>query len=333
MIENLVITILSGGVGSRLWPLSRKSCPKQYLKIFDEKSLFQLAVERNLVLTNKMIVVGNKDNYKLSLSTLEPSNSELTNIVEALPKNTAAAIAFAAFAVKPEEILLVTPSDHIIEDVKEYQNSVSKAVSLAKEGFIVTFGIKPHVPETGYGYIESEGVNVLSFREKPDRETAEKFLNSGNFYWNSGMFCFKASVMLEELKTFEPLIYETAEMAWKNSNDGQLRPKDMEKIPSKSIDYAVMERSRKIKVVAGDFGWSDLGSFESLYDYFSTHGNQPDEHGNMYIGNGRFTEFLGVEDTLLIQTEDANLVLKKQDAQQVKNIYEKLEKEGSNYII
>lgn len=324
--------ILSGGVGSRLWPLSRKNNPKQYLKIFGGKSLFNLAIERNIALSSSFLVVGNKDNFLLSERELETFDIQYQKVVEAVPRNTAAAIAFSAFACDAEDVLLVVPSDHIIEDVEVYQASVKRAVELASEGYIVTFGLKPTKPETGYGYIESDGEVVLSFREKPNRNTAADFLKAGNFYWNSGMFCFKASVLLEELKKFEPKIYQEAYNTWKNAQDGVLNKEDMMKIPSKSIDYAVMERSDKIRVVKGDFGWSDLGSFESLYEYFSRNGNEPDANGNMYIGTGKYTAFLGLRNTILVETEDANLVLRKENAQDVKGIYEKLEESNSNLI-
>lgn len=333
MIDNLKIVILSGGVGSRLWPLSRKSRPKQYLNIFNEKSLFDLAVERNRQVSENFLIVGNQDNSHLSKEALEKiKNIQYKEIIEALPRNTSAAIAFAAFACEKNDILLITPSDHIIEDVQEYKRTVEKAVQVAEKGFIVTFGITPAKPETGYGYIESEEEDVISFREKPEIKTAESFIESGNFYWNSGMFCFRAGVLLEELKNYEPEIYETALIAWNNNVDGKLSQGDMNKIPSKSIDYAVMERSKKIKIVKADFGWSDLGSFESLYDYFSRNGNNPDENGNMYIGTGKYTHFLGVENCILVQTEDANLVLNKEHSQKVKNIYEELDNSCSELV-
>lgn len=331
-MEKLKIVILSGGVGSRLWPLSRKSRPKQYLDIFNGESLFGLVLQRNIELSENFIIVGNQDNHNLSKSELEKNAVIYQEIIEAIPRNTAAAIAFASFASSEEDILLITPSDHIIEDVQAYKNSVKEALALAEDGYIVTFGIKPTKPETGYGYIEAKGEDVLSFREKPNKNIALSFLSAGNFLWNSGMFCFKASVLLQELKNFEPKIYETALLAWNNAKEGRLNKEDMMAIPSKSIDYAVMERSSRMKVIKGDFGWSDLGSFEALYDYFKRNGNSPDEAGNMYIGGNKFAKFLGLKDTILVETDDALLVLKKENAQDVKNIYEMLDKENSKLI-
>jgi len=212
--------ILSGGVGSRLWPLSRKSKPKQYIKLFKEESLFELTVKRNIPITDEIIVVGNIDNFHLSDEVVSKLNIESNNIIEATPRNTAAAIAFAAFSADKDDILLVTPSDHIIENDKEYIKSITTAVELAKKDSIVTFGIVPTKSETGYGYIEYSDDNVISFREKPNKNTAEQFIEQGNFLWNSGMFCFKAITLLEELKKFEPEIYNESKNAWENSVDG-----------------------------------------------------------------------------------------------------------------
>lgn len=325
MQMNLKTVILSGGVGSRLWPLSRKDRPKQYLDIFGGKSLFRLAVERNLPLSLKLLVVGNENNYLLSDKELQSIGVEYQKIIEAVPRNTSAAIAFSALASEDDDILLVVPSDHIIENIEAYHQRVKEAIEMAEQGYIVAFGLKPTKPETGYGYIESEGENVISFREKPNRDTAEDFCKAGNFYWNSGMFCFKASVFLGELRKFEPKIYTTTKEAWENAKNGVLKEEDMLRIPSKSVDYAVMERTNKMKVVRGNFGWSDLGSFEALYEYLSRNGNEPDGNGNMYIGGGKSTFFLGLRNTILIETEDINLVLRKEMAQDVKGIYEQIE--------
>lgn len=331
-MSGINVVILSGGVGSRLWPLSRKSRPKQYLDIFGSRSLFGLTIERNRELASKFIVVGNGENHQLSRKELNDAGVDYQEIVEAIPRNTAGAIAFAALAASEDEILLVVPSDHIIENLEAYEASVSRAVELAQQGFLVTFGIKPAKPETGYGYIEADGENVISFREKPNRDTAVSFMNSGRFLWNSGMFCFKAGVFLSELQKYEPEIFHTSKKAWEKAQNGNLSLEHMEKIPSKSIDYAVMEKSKFIKVVAADFGWSDLGSFESLYEYFSRNGNPPDADGNMHIGSSRAAYFLGLTDTIFVETEDSVLILRKDSAQDVKNIFEQLDKQNSPLI-
>lgn len=279
------------------------------------------------------MVVGNCDNYKLSRKDLANSNiSGYMEVIEACPRNTAAAIAFAAIAAQPEDILFVTPSDHLIKSGQKYQQAVARAIELAKEGAIVTFGLKPTRPETGFGYIEAEGEKVKGFREKPNLETAEAFLKSGNFFWNSGMFCFKAGVYLEELMTFEPEVYNASKIAFENAKEGKLDFDLSMKIPSISVDYAVMEKTDKIKMVPSEFAWSDMGSFESIYDHFKKQGHPVDAKGNMVIGTTLHTEFLGLKNTLLIQTPDAILVLKKDNAQDVKKVYERLEREKPELV-
>lgn len=325
--------VLSGGVGSRLWPLSRKSCPKQYLPIFDGKTLFQKTVERNKELCDQLMVVGNSANYELSRKDLESLGTEgYVEIIEACPRNTAAAIAFAALSCNAEDVLFVTPSDHLIGSGEEYDACVKRAVELAKEGHIVTFGLQPTRPETGFGYIESAGEEVKGFREKPDLETARKFVEQGNFLWNSGMFCFRAGVFLEELNKYEPSVFQHSKKAIEEAKDGFLDYDLSMEIPSISIDYAVMERTDKIKVVPSAFSWSDMGSFESVFDYLESHGAKADAHGNMVIGSELHTEFVGLEDTILVQTKDAILVLKKDRAQDVKKVYEKLEKNKPDLV-
>ncbi|WP_163397267.1 mannose-1-phosphate guanylyltransferase [Flavobacterium fluviatile] len=328
--QNSVIhVILTGGVGSRLWPLSRKSRPKQYLEIFDGKSLFEMTVDRNSHLADNVMVVGNADNHHLSEKVMNKTNTQYLNIVEATPRNTAAAIAFAAFAAKPDDILIVTPSDHIIDGMIDYNIAIENAVSKANDGYIVTFGIIPTKPETGYGYIEAQGDNVVSFREKPNEATAREFMSRGNFLWNSGMFCFKAGVLLDELKKFQSEVYEKAKKAWEANTHGFLDYDLSMEIPSISIDYAVMEHSKKIKVVPASFSWSDLGSFEAVYDYLLS-GNHPvDEYGNMVIGCEKHTTFLGLRNTIFVYTDNANLILQKENSQDVKDIYSALEKQNS----
>lgn len=330
--HSITHVILTGGVGSRLWPLSRKSQPKQYLDLFDGKSLFEMTVERNRALADQVMVVGNVDNCHLSRRIMEKSNTPYIDVIESTPRNTAAAIAFAAFASEPEDILIVTPSDHIIDGTEEYAHAINEAIEKASKGFIVTFGIIPTKPETGYGYIERKGDDVVSFREKPNKTTAADFIAKGNFLWNSGMFCFKASVLLEELKVFSPEVYEKSKAAWDKNANGQLDLDLSLEIPSISIDYAVMERSKKIKVVPSTFVWSDLGSFESVYDYLVSKGHEVDKNGNMIIGTNTFTSFIGLKNTIFVATNNANLILQKEHSQEVKNIYNALEKQNSDLL-
>jgi mannose-1-phosphate guanylyltransferase len=327
--HSITHVILTGGVGSRLWPLSRKSQPKQYLDLFDGKSLFEMTVERNRNLADQVMVVGNIDNCHLSRKVMEKSNTPYIDIVESTPRNTAAAIAFAAFASEPDAILIVTPSDHIIDEMEHYEAAIQEAIDKASKGSIVTFGIIPTKPETGYGYIERKGDDVLSFREKPNQVTAADFIAKGNFLWNSGMFCFKAAVFLEELKAFNPEVYEKSKKAWHANSNGTLDLALSLEIPSISVDYAVMERSKKIKVVSSTFGWSDLGSFESVYDYLVSIGHPIDKNGNMVIGTNNYTAFVGLKNCIFVYTETANLILQKESSQEVKSVYSELERNNS----
>jgi len=318
--------ILSGGVGSRLWPLSRKQHPKQFLKLFSGKALFELTAERNQKVVDEIMVVGNTDHIEWSKELLNDISIPKTFITETAARNTAAAIAFAALAVNPDDVLIITPSDHLIQNQDAYEKAIKEAVELAKKDFLVTFGVVPSKPETGYGYIEYEGKDVLSFREKPNTETAQEFLERGTFLWNSGMFCFKAGVLLDELKKYQPEVLDKGAEAWNASENQCLNMEASLQIPSISIDYAVMERSKRIKVVPAHFRWNDLGSFESLYDYLRSTGHPVDENGNMVIGTEIFTAFVGLKDSILVHTPDALLILHKEKSQDVKKVYTQLEK-------
>lgn len=329
---NTVNVILSGGVGSRLWPLSRKSKPKQYLPLFDGKSLFELTVERNKSICDQVMVVGGVDNYKLSRECMKAySNQGYLELVEAAPRNTAAAIAFAALSLDPADIMLVTPSDHLISDLAKYEDALRKAFDLARGGNLVTFGLVPTRPETGFGYIEYSGNDVVAFREKPDLARAQEFMEKGNFLWNSGMFCFSAGLYLEELNKYEPGLLHAAKDALAAAKDGFLPLELSKKIPSISVDYAVMERSKKIKVVPSDFAWSDMGSFEALYEHIVE--DDPRRKGsNLVLGSEKRVEFIGMENVILVETKDAILILNKEKAQDVKIIYERLEKENPELL-
>ena len=209
--KSIIHVILTGGVGSRLWPLSRKSQPKQYLDIFDGKSLFEMTVARNRNIADKLMVVGNSDNCHLSRKVVEKTNTEYIDIVESTPRNTAAAIAFAAFASDPEDILIITPSDHIIDGKETYETAIKEAVEKAKQGYIVTFGIVPTKPETGYGYIERKGDDVISFREKPNQDSARDYIAKGNFLWNSGMFIWSLKTIDKSMRELLPEVYNIFE--------------------------------------------------------------------------------------------------------------------------
>ncbi len=328
----IINVILSGGVGSRLWPLSRKTKPKQYLPLFDGKSLFELTVDRNRSISHELYVVGGIDNYMLSRKILGKTKvRQYKEIVEACPRNTAAAIAFAAFSAEPDDILLVTPSDHLIKNVTLYHQAVYEAIALSNRNYIVTFGLQPKSPETGFGYIEYNGNEVISYREKPSKEIAETFVNSGNFLWNSGMFCFKAGIYLDELKKYEPEVFEASRKVYNKKNGIFLNELLSREIPSISVDYAVMERTAKIKVVPSFFEWSDMGSFLAIYDNISENDTRKSST-NLSLNSKKLVEFVGVENLILVETEDAILVLNKDNAQDVKKVYERLEKENPTYL-
>lgn len=311
--------------------MSRKSRPKQYLELFEGQSLFALTVKRNRRICDQVLIVGGKDNFQLSREHLQKSSiGNYVEIIEACPRNTAAAIAFAAFSLDMEDIMLVTPSDHLIEGQEIYEEALDKAIQLAAEGYLVTFGLVPSKPETGFGYIEYKGNEVVSFREKPTQELAEEFVRRGDFLWNSGMFCFSAGVYLSELKKHAPEVFEKALEAFDKAKDGFLPMEESLQIPSISIDYAVMEKSDKIKVVPASFDWSDMGSFEALYEYSLENGHA--SGANLALGSKKHVEFIGVEGLVLVETEDAILVLNKNNAQDVKKVYERLEKDNPDLL-
>lgn len=328
------VVILCGGSGTRLWPVSRTLYPKQFVKLFDESSLFQKTLHRNSHLANDLLVVINQEQYFMGLDQLEESKLKYKQqfILEPSGRNTAPAIALAALASHPDEILLVVPSDHLIENERAYEKAVEQAVEFAKQDFLVTFGIQPTYAETGYGYIEGAGFDVKSFKEKPSKETAEKYLAAGNYYWNSGMFCFKSKVFLEELKTHAPDIFQAALNAFetvKKDHPLRITKHDMEAIRSESIDYAVMEKSKKVKVVPADIGWSDLGSFDSLYEALpkDKSGNTTEEKvihlnskNNLVVGGKRLITTIDLEDLMIVDSNDALLIAKKGSTQKVKDI-------------
>jgi len=326
MIYNV---ILSGGIGSRLWPLSRKSAPKQYLPIIDGKSMFELTLDRNKAISDGCIIVGNKDNHHLSQQAVANGNiNNYAYIVEAAPRNTAAAIAFACFGLAEDDIVIVTPADHMITGGAQYQRSIEEGIALAAQDVLVTFGIRPSKPETGYGYIERSDNRVLSFREKPDLETAQGFLKNGSFLWNSGMFCFKAGVYIKELQQHAPTVYKAAYKTWSNRSGTFMPVAETLEIPAISVDYAVMERSANLRVIEADFVWSDLGSFDSIWDYKENISGNDKAMPNLVIATqNKHVEFIGLENLILVETNDAILVIPRNQSQKVKEIYDRLELE------
>jgi mannose-1-phosphate guanylyltransferase len=336
----MINLILCGGSGTRLWPISRTLMPKQFVKLFDDKSLFQLTVDRNSKVCDRQIIVSNAEQYFLALDQLEEMNKTNNRyLLEPVGRNTAPAIALACLALDPKELVLVTPSDHLIKDEIGYVKVLKKAQELALEDNLVTFGIKPTFAETGFGYIEAVSLNkedVKAFHEKPDFDTATKYLEAGNYYWNSGMFMFKAGVFLKELEKYTPKILDACREAINNVNSEDIirvKHDDMINIPEDSIDYAVMEKSTKVKVVPSDIGWSDLGSFDSLYEEL-----QKDQNGNtqnpnhisigsknsLIYGHQKKIATVDIEDLIVVDTGDALLISKKGRSQKVKQVVKKL---------
>ena len=352
--------ILCGGSGSRLWPISRTLMPKQFVKLFDKQSLFQLTVERNSKVCDSQFIVSNTEQYFLALDQLKELGKENNRyLLEPVGRNTAPAIALACMALDKDEIVLVTPSDHLIKDEEEYKKVLTQAEELAKQDNLVTFGITPIFPETGFGYIQAKPeandeclmMNVECFKEKPDLEIAEQYLEENSklniknlplkYYWNSGMFMFKAAVFLEELQKYSPEVYETCVHAIGEAKathpESVLRIKheDMLAIPEDSIDYAVMEKSTKVKVVASDIDWSDVGSFDALYDELpkdkdgNTLNNKHisiDSKNNLIQGNDKYIATIDVENLIIVDTGDALLVSKKGSSQKVKQVVAELKK-------
>ena len=332
--------ILCGGSGTRLWPISRVLMPKQFVQLFDNKSLFQLTMDRNRHYCQKQFIVSNAEQYFLAIDQIDDI-SKASFLLEPVGRNTAPAIALACFALDPEEIVLVTPSDHLIKDQKAYELVLKTAKEQAEQNKLVTFGIKPSYPETGYGYIEASGIDVLSFKEKPDIKTAQEYINAGNYYWNSGMFCFKAGVFLEELKQYAEEIYTASKNAYENSNKDEMiriTHEDMNAIPEDSIDYAVMEQSTKVKVIPSDIDWSDLGSFDALYEELpkDENGNTKtlnhisiDSKNNLVLSD-KMVATIDLEELIIIDTDDALLISKKGSSQKVKEVVKQLKENESD---
>jgi len=340
----MINIILCGGSGSRLWPVSREQYPKQFCSLIGDNSLFQETLIRNKNLCDKTIIVANYSHYELAKKQIEELNIEnIEFILEPLGRNTAPAITIACLALDENEIVLVTPSDHFIRDEKNYVNTVKKAENSAKTDNLVMFGIKPLYPETGFGYIEAEGENVISFREKPDEETAKKYIEAKKYFWNSGMFVFKVKTYLDEIKNYSNDIYAASQEAFKNSekNNNIIKIPEayMKKISANSIDYAVMEKTKKIKMVSLDADWSDLGSFEAIYNILNSDANGNvsakknvlyNSKNNLIISNNKPITLIDVDDVIVVDTGDAVLISKKGSSHKIKELIPELEKVSPN---
>ena len=353
----LIPTILCGGAGSRLWPVSRELHPKPFIRLADGQSLLQKAwlrgvaqadVVETLTVTNRELFFKTEDEYREVAGT---QYQHLANsyILEPFGRNTAPAIAAATLQVAAshgeDALLLVLAADHLIADQPAFAKAVAQAMELAAQGKLVTFGIQPEGPETGYGYIEVKGSKVLRFVEKPSLEKARQYVASGNYLWNSGMFCFSAGTMLREMQQHCPNILSATRACVEQSRRIQsehhlqieLDPETFSRVPDDSIDYAVMEKSGNVAVVPCTIGWSDIGSWNALGDLTA-----PDAQGNRIEGEAilhdvsncyiqskqRIVGAVGIDNLIVIDTPDAVLIADRSRAQDVKHLYTRLKDQG-----
>ena len=354
----IVPVILSGGTGSRLWPVSREGHPKPFMVLADGQTLLAKTYRRALYLAEavdrdsraEVLTVTNRNYYLMSRDEQDVSGVNGSFILEPFGRNTASAVAIAAHVIQQRHgdaaLMLVLPADHLIQDQAAFNTAVQSAVALAEQDHLVTFGIVPTAPETGFGYIQrgnavSAGYTVRRFVEKPDLATATGYLASGDFLWNSGMFCFKAGMFLEELARHASDIATTVAECWAamqapRNPDVLEIPSDLfATVPDLSVDYAVMERSDRVAVVPGDFGWSDIGSWNAVRDLA-----KPDNEGNRVVGEAilvgaqntyvqaedRLVAAVGVRDLMVIDTPDALLILDPDKSQDVKQVVSRLKK-------
>ena len=342
--------ILSGGAGTRLWPISREAYPKPFIKLPDGESLIQKCYvrARNIADYDEILTVTNRDFFFLSKDEFEKTGtlvSTNTFLLEPAGRNSAAAIASAAHYARKVHgadcIMLVMPADHIIRDIEAFAEAVRQAEKLAFQGKLVTFGIKPSTPEVGYGYILADGNKVEKFVEKPDKENAERYIRDGNYFWNSGMFCMRVGSFLEEIDTLAPDIAAQTARAVAgvkqsfadNWQQLEIQRADFENIKSISVDYAVFEKSQNVAIVPCDIGWSDIGSWNELGALYPNDACQNNAEGNVIcketnncivLGGKRLIATLGVKDLIISDSADALLVAHKDHAQGVRNIVDEL---------
>ncbi len=347
----LVPVILAGGSGTRLWPLSRQQYPKQFLKLFGDQTMLQQTLLRLNGISDLAdpIIVCNEDHRFTVAEQLREIGLKGSIILEPAARNTAPAIALAALqanTISPDSTLLVLPADHLIKNIEAFHQAIATAVESASEGNLVTFGIVPTRPETGYGYIEVNGgkpiqsaSGVLRFVEKPDLETAMQYLDAGNYLWNSGMFVFQANVYIKALTQHATDCFEAAKSAFNQKTTDvdfiRIEKEAFEASPNISIDYAVMEKSDKVTCVPLDANWSDVGCWKSYWE-----SADKDEQGNFQIGDAitvdtqdtfvysqdKLVTTLGVKDLVVVNTADAVMVVHKDHAQSVKDVTAELQK-------
>ncbi|MHB1677940.1 MAG: mannose-1-phosphate guanylyltransferase/mannose-6-phosphate isomerase [Sulfuriferula sp.] len=357
MTPTLYPVILSGGSGTRLWPLSRAALPKQLLALLTEYSLFQETVKRVIDIPEiaPPIIVCNQEHRFMIAEQLRAIQVVPTAILlEPVGRNTAPAVALAALTISrldPDALMLILPADHLIRNLATFYEAVTQAVQVATQGFLATFGIPAISPDTGFGYIHQGQAlaayphifAVRQFVEKPNLATAETYVASGEYYWNSGMFLFGARTLLDELRLLRPDILTACELALDQAHNDldfvRLDTASFTACPSESIDYAVMEHTRKAVVIPADIGWNDIGAWDSLWEVSEkdsahnvTRGDVmvEDAHHNLIRAESRLVVALGVENLILIETADAILVAHKDKAQDVKRIVDRLKAQKRN---
>jgi mannose-1-phosphate guanylyltransferase / mannose-6-phosphate isomerase len=345
----MITVILSGGAGTRLWPVSRELYPKPFMRLPDGQSLLQKAFLRAVELGSTTVLTVTGQEYYFSSQNeyreLGLEGIQTPFILEPLRRNTAPAIAMAAFWVAqhdPEETVLVLSSDQLMQNQSAFAEAVEKAKIAAEQGYLVTFGIQPAYAATSFGYIEQGQLlgtgtfSVKRFVEKPNQDTAQMYLDSGNYHWNAGIFCFRAGVFLATLEQTSPEIYKAAKACWEGSSKSEPHYLDaalFKQVPSDSVDYAVMEKAPKVAVVPADLGWSDLGSWDATAALLP-----PDAQGNRVFGEAvlletentfvqtedRVVAVIGAKDLVIVDTPDALLVARRDRVQEVKKVVEKL---------
>lgn len=349
--------VLCGGSGTRLWPLSRSSYPKQFVQFEQNRTLFKDTIRRAKKIKNSSdpIIVCNEDHRFYAKANLLECSIRGKFIIEPVPKNTAPAVALGAMLVEqidPNSVLVVMPSDHTILEEDRFIDLLNKAIKLAEKGFLVTLGITPTYPSTGFGYIElgnsinDDGYTIKQFVEKPSVQIAEKMVRSPKFLWNSGIFVFKASTYLSELKKFDQDIFNSCKKTWSNhsvENDFFTLDKDtFNSCPANSIDFALMEHTKKGAVVPLPIKWNDLGSWNAFYDIGVKDENNNvkkgdvltlDTHNSYIQSTGRLVSTIGLENVAIVETKDSVFVSPLSRVQEAKKIVEQLKKENRKEAI